>query len=71
VIKLARAARRRLGRPSDLLAACCISAAGFGASMALFDAFYFVQSTLLFFMILGIGFRVRSLSQPSVDMRAV
>lgn len=71
VLKLARATRRRVGRPSDLLAACCISAAGFGASMALFDAFYFVQATLLFFMILGIGFRVRSLSQPSVDMRAV
>jgi hypothetical protein len=71
VIKLARAARRRFGRPSDLLAACCISAAGFGASMAVFDAFYFVQCTLLFFMIVAIGFRVRSLSQPSVDMRAV
>ncbi len=71
VIKLARAARRRLGQPSDLLAACCISAAGFGASMALFDAFSFVQATLLFFLIVGIGFRVRSLSAPAVDMRAV
>jgi polysaccharide biosynthesis protein PslJ len=70
VIKLARAARRRLGQPSDLLAACCISAAGFGASMALFDAFSFVQATLLFFLIVGIGFRVRSLSAPAVDMRA-
>jgi hypothetical protein len=39
--------------------------------MAVFDALYFVQCTLLFFMIVGIGFRVRSLSQPSVDMRAV
>lgn len=71
VIRLARAARRRLGQPSDLLAACSISAAGFGASMAVFDAFYFVQSTLFFFMIVAIGFRVRGLSPPSVDMRAV
>ena len=70
VIKLARAARRRLGQPSDLLAACGISAAGFGASMALFDAFSFVQATLLFFLIVGIGFRVRTLSAPAVDMRA-
>lgn len=70
VAKLARAARRRLGQPSDLLAACSISAAGFGASMAVFDAFYFVQCTLFFFVILGIGFRVRALSAPSVDMRA-
>ena len=71
VLKLARAARRRLGQPSDLLAACSISVAGFGASMAVFDAFYFVQCTLFFFVIAAIGFRVRALSPPSVDMRAV
>lgn len=70
VFKLARAARRRLGQPSDLLAACSISAAGFAASMAVFDAFYFVQATLFFFTIVAIGFRVRALSPPSVDMRA-
>lgn len=71
VVKLARAARRRRGPPSDLLAACSISAAGFGASMFVFDAFYFVQCTLFFFVIVAIGFRVRSLSSPSVDMRAL
>jgi hypothetical protein len=71
VLKLARAARRRSGQSSDLLAACSISAAGFGASMAVFDAFYFVQCTLFFFVIVAIGFRVRGLSPPSVDMRAV
>ncbi|MGH3024512.1 MAG: O-antigen ligase family protein [Gaiellaceae bacterium] len=70
VLGLARAARRRLGQPSDLLAACSISAAGFGASMAVFDAFYFVQCTLFFFLIVAIGFRARALSPPSVDMRA-
>jgi hypothetical protein len=71
VLKLARAARRRLDHPSDLLAACCIAIAGFGASMFLFDAFYFVQCTLFFFMIAAIGLRARSLSPPSVDLRAV
>jgi len=71
VVKLARAARRRRGPPSDLLVACSIATAGFGASMFLFDAFYFVQCTLFFFMIAAIGFRARSLSTPAVDMRAV
>ncbi len=70
VLKLARAARRRLGQPSDLLVACSVSAAGFGASMAVFDALYFVQCTLFFFIIVAIGFRVRGLSPPAVDMRA-
>ena len=71
VLKLARAARRRLGQPSDLLVACSISAAGFAASMFVFDAFYFVQCTLFFFMIAAIGFRTRALSPPSADLRAV
>lgn len=71
VVKLARAARRRRGPPSDLLVACAIATAGFGASMFLFDAFYFVQCTLFFFMIAAIGFRARSLSVPSVDLRVV
>jgi hypothetical protein len=71
VLKLARAARRRLGQPSDLLTACSIAAAGFAASMIVFDAFYFVQCTLFFFMIAAIGFRIRGLSPPSVDLRAV
>jgi hypothetical protein len=71
VVKLARAARRRIGQGSDLMAACCVSAAGFGASMAVFDAFYFVQCTLFFFMIVAMGLRARELSPPTVDLRAV
>ncbi len=71
VVKIGRAARRRVGHASDLMAACCVAAAGFGASMALFDAFYFVQCTLFFFMIVAIGLRVRELSPPAVDPRAV
>lgn len=71
VVKLARAARRRLGQPGDLLTACSVAGAGFGASMILFDAFYFVQCTLLFFLIAAIGFRTRGLSEPEFDMRVV
>lgn len=69
VVKLAGAARRRFGHPSDLLAACSIACVGFAASMVLFDSFYFVQCTLLFFLIAAIGFRARGLSEPAVDMR--
>jgi hypothetical protein len=39
--------------------------------MALFDAFYFVQCTLFFFMIVAIGLRMRELSPPAVELRAV
>ena len=39
--------------------------------MFLFDAFYFVQCTLLFFIIVAIGFRTRELSAPSRDLRVV
>jgi polysaccharide biosynthesis protein PslJ len=69
VVKLARAARRRLGQPSDLLAACSVSAAGFGASMVVFDALYFVQCALFFFIIVAIGFRARALSAPPGALR--
>jgi O-antigen ligase len=53
---------RRLGGPgSDLVAACAVSCAGFGASMLTFDAFSFVQCTLIFFLIAAIGLRARAL----------
>ena len=71
VVKLARAAKDRLGPPSDLIAACSVSAAGFGASMIVFDALYFVQCTLIFFLVLAIGFRARELCAAAGDRRAV
>ena len=71
VVKLARAAKARRGRPSDLIAACSASAAGFGASMLVFDALYFVQCTLIFFIIVAIGFRARSLTTRATDLRAL
>src|SRR6266508_1274347 len=60
-IKLARAAHRNFGKHGDLLAACAVSCAGFGASLLLFDAFAFVQATLVFFIVAAIGLRAREL----------
>ena len=61
VRKLGSAARRTTGSTSDLLVACCASAVGFGASMLTYDAFSFVQASLLFFVVCGLGLRARSL----------
>jgi O-antigen ligase/polysaccharide polymerase Wzy-like membrane protein len=61
-IKLARAARQhREGPEADIVAATAISCAGFAASMLFFDAFAFVQATLIFFIIAAVGLRVREL----------
>lgn len=62
-IKLGRAAKRTQGREGELLAACSVSCAGFAASMFLFDAFSFVQATLVFFIIAALGLRLRALTQ--------
>ncbi|MET0938704.1 MAG: O-antigen ligase family protein [Gaiellaceae bacterium] len=60
--KLIRSARRhREGPEADLVAACALSCAGFGASMLFFDAFAFVQATLVFFIIAAVGLRLRQL----------
>jgi O-antigen ligase len=59
VVKLGRTARRQQGLHGDLVAACAISAAGFAMSLGTFDAFAFVQDTLVFFMIVAIGLTVR------------
>ncbi len=64
VRRMGRTARRIGGENGALLAACAISAAGFGAGMATFDAFTFVQSTLLFFIIVALGLRVRAIVGP-------
>lgn len=61
-LKLARAARRhREGDEADFVAACALSCAGFATSMFFFDAFAFVQATLVFFIIAAVGLRVREL----------
>jgi polysaccharide biosynthesis protein PslJ len=66
VLKLARAAAlRRLTLPGDLIAACAVSALGFAASMLLFDAFFFVQATIVFFALCALGLRARELDPVS------
>jgi polysaccharide biosynthesis protein PslJ len=64
VRKLGGAARRTTGSVSDLLVACTASAVAFGASMLTYDAFSFVQATLVFFVICALGLRARSLACP-------
>ena len=64
-VKLGRSARRLPGGASrDLLTACTASSAGFGAAMLTYDAFSFVQSTLIFLIIAAVGLRARSLFEP-------
>ena len=59
--RLVIGARRQAGPSSDLIAACAVACAGFGAGMLTFDAFAFVQCTLIFFLIAAIGLRTRAL----------
>ena len=60
-LRLLKAARDTLGRTSDLVAACCVACAGFAVGMLTFDAFTFVQCTLLFFVLMALGQRARTL----------
>ncbi len=61
VWRLVQTARRTVGRVSDVVAACGVSCAGFAAGMLTFDAFSFVQCTLIFFVIAALGLRARML----------
>jgi len=63
VVKLAQAARRFGDRSGDFMAACAAACAGFGVGMLTYDAFAFVQVTLLFFVIAALGLRMRALSR--------
>ena len=65
VARMIRTARRTRGPDSALLGACAMSAAGFGAGMATFDAFTFVQATLMFFIITALGLRARTLLESA------
>jgi O-Antigen ligase len=61
-LRLIGTARRSAGRCGDLVAACAVATAGFGAGMLAFDAFSFVQCTLLFFLVMALGLRARALA---------
>jgi len=61
VRRMVSTAKRVYGPAGDLISACAIACAGFGAGMLTFDAFAFVQCTLVFFVIAAIGLRTRAL----------
>jgi polysaccharide biosynthesis protein PslJ len=63
VVGMMRGARRLTGATSDLVAACAAACAGFGVGMLTFDAFSFVQCTLIFFVIAALGLRTRQLAE--------
>jgi hypothetical protein len=56
-IRLFRAARRTTGPPSDLLVACSVATLGFGAALLFYDGVAFVQSAIVFIVILALGSR--------------
>jgi O-antigen ligase/polysaccharide polymerase Wzy-like membrane protein len=65
VTRMVRTSRRTRGPDSALVGACAMAAAGFGAGMATFDAFTFVQATLMFFIIAALGLRARTLLEST------
>ncbi len=62
-----RFASRVRGPRSDLAAACAASIGAFAFSMLVFDAFAFVQATVVFFMIAALGLQARHLGPRPTD----
>jgi polysaccharide biosynthesis protein PslJ len=62
-----RFARRVPGPRSELAAACAASIGAFGVSMFVFDAFAFVQATILCFAIAALGLQARRLGPRPAD----
>jgi polysaccharide biosynthesis protein PslJ len=67
LVTVGRFARRVRGPRSDLAAACAAAIGAFGVSMFVFDAFAFVQSTIVFLMIAAIGLQARRLGPRPAD----
>jgi hypothetical protein len=67
LVTVGRFARRVRGPRSDLAAACACAIGAFGMSMLVFDAFAFVQATIIFFMIAAIGLQARRLGPRPTD----
>lgn len=70
LMKLIRGARQRIGTVGDLVVACALGVGGFIAAMYFFDAFSFVQVTMLFFALAGLGLRALTLPQDEPDLAA-
>ena len=67
LITVGRFARRVRGPRSDLAAACAAAIGAFGIAMFVFDAFAFVQATILFFLIAALGLQARRLGPRPTD----
>jgi hypothetical protein len=65
--KIVGAARRTTGKSGDLMVACGLSSAAFAAGMVFFDAFSFVQGTLLFVVIAAVGLRVAAVCRQEAE----
>jgi polysaccharide biosynthesis protein PslJ len=66
-VGLYRRARSMTGSASDLLAAASVAAFGFAASMLFFDAFAFVQATLVCVVIIGLGYKAAQLTREAEE----
>ena len=67
LLTVGRFARRVRGPRSDLAAACAAAIGAFGVAMFVFDAFAFVQATILFFAIAALGLQARRLGPRPAD----
>jgi hypothetical protein len=67
LVTVGRFARRVRGPRSELAAVCAAAIGAFGVSMFVFDAFAFVQSTILFFAIAALGLQARRLGPRPTD----
>ena len=67
LLTVGRFASRVRGPRSDLAAACAASIGAFAFSMLVFDAFAFVKSTVVFFMIAALGLQARRLGPRPTD----
>jgi polysaccharide biosynthesis protein PslJ len=67
IFTVGKFAKRARGPRSDLAAACAASIGAFALSMLVFDAFAFVQATVVFFMIAALGLQARRLGPRPAD----
>jgi hypothetical protein len=55
------------GPRSELAAVCAAAIGAFAVSMLVFDAFAFVQSTIIFFAVAALGLQARRLGPRPAD----
>jgi hypothetical protein len=67
LLTVGRFARRVRGPRSELAAVCAAAIGAFAVSMLVFDAFAFVQSTIIFFAVAALGLQARRLGPRPAD----